>query len=293
VEELRRVAAAAAPHSGGAAEPRDDGDQAAAPIAVGISAPGPIDLRSGVILAPPNIGPGFVDVPFAGPIGEALGLPAVMERDTNVAAMGELAFGAARGVSHFLYLTVSTGIGGSIVADGRIFGGSGGYAGELGHVPVGGEESCGCGGVGHLEAVASGVGMARAGRAALAAGRSTFLATRAGIVGSNELSAKDVVEGAAAGDEGCRAIVERARDAFAAAMVGFVNTFDPELIVVGGSLARGLGDRLLEPARRAVETIALRGPRDGVRIVEAALGDDVGLIGAQPVVGTRLYSNRP
>jgi glucokinase len=216
-----------------------------------------------------------------------------MERDTNVAALGELAFGAAIGVSHFLYLTVSTGVGGSIVSDGRIFGGADGFAGELGHVPVGGDEPCACGATGHLEAIASGVGIARAGREALAAGRSTFLAARASIVGLNELTARDVAEGAVAGDEGCRAVMERARAAFAAAMVGFVNTFDPELVVVGGSVARGQGDRLLEPARRAVETTALRGPRDRVRIVEAVLGDDVGLVGAQPLIGTRLYSIGP
>ena len=103
---------------------------------VGLSAPGPVDPRAGTLVEPPNIGPGFQDVQFSAPIGDALGLAAVLERDTHVAALGELTFGAARGCRDFLYLTVSTGFGGAIVIDGRLYGGPDGVAGELGHLVV-------------------------------------------------------------------------------------------------------------------------------------------------------------
>src|SRR4029077_8878533 len=90
---------------------------------LGLASPGPLDPRGGILVEPPNFGPGFIDVSFRDPIAAALGLPAVPERDTNVAALAEMAFGAAKGTRDFLYLTISTGIGGSIVIDGRIYGG--------------------------------------------------------------------------------------------------------------------------------------------------------------------------
>jgi glucokinase len=259
------------------------------PVAISISAPGPLDPIRGRLVEPPNLGPSFRDVDFAGPIGAALGLPVAMERDTNVAALGELAFGAARGATEFLYITVSTGLGGAIVSGGRIFGGADGAAGEIGHIAIGIDEPpCACGGRGHLEAIVSGVAIAKAGRAALADGRSPFLAVRVGDVGSDALSAKDVAAGEDAGDEACGAIMARARAAFAAAIVGLVNLFDPERIVVGGGLAMGQGERLIGPARDAVATTAFRIPRERVVIAPAALGDDVGLVGGQPLVAGRI-----
>lgn len=103
---------------------------------IGISSPGPVDPWRGVVVQTPNMGPDFVNVPIAPELGSRLGLPAFLERDTNVAALGEMAFGAARDCLDFIYLTVSTGVGGAIVSEGRIFHGPDGTAGELGHTPV-------------------------------------------------------------------------------------------------------------------------------------------------------------
>jgi glucokinase len=97
-----------------------------------------------------------------------------------------------------------------------------------------------------------------------------------------------VAEAEDAGDPDAAAIMERARGAFAAVLIGLVNVFNPELIVVGGGLAQGQGDRLLDPARRAVAEGAFRIPGKRVRIVPAALGDDVGLLGAQPLLARPL-----
>ena len=266
---------------------RDDVDSATAShlTGVGLSAPGPVDPRAGTLVEPPNIGPGFRDVPFAAPIGAALGLPVALERDTHVAALAELTFGAARGCADFLYITVSTGFGGAIVTGGRLYGGPDGVAGELGHLVVDLDgPPCACGGRGHIEAICSGSGIVRLATEAARAGRSTALIDRLSERAPRALEARDVAEVADAGDPEAAAIMERARGAFAALAVGLVNTFAPERIVVGGGLAEGQGERLLGPAREAVRTTAFRIPRERVQIVPAALGDDVGLIGAVPLL---------
>jgi glucokinase len=258
-------------------------------VGIGISAPGPVDPRLGTLVEPPNIGPGFVDVPFAEPIEAALGMPARLERDTNVAALAEQAYGAARGARDFLYITVSTGIGGAIVAGGELYGGADGVAGEIGHLPVETADIvCLCGTPGHLEGASSGSGIARQAATAVASGRAPGLAALAGRIAPAPLEARHVAEAEAAGDPDAAAIMERARGAFAAATIGLVNLFNPELIVVGGSLAQAQGDRWLDPARRAVARGAFRIPRERVRIVPASLGDDVGLVGAQPLLARRL-----
>lgn len=265
-------------------------DIAEAIAGIGIASPGPVDPTRGVVLAPPNLGPHFRDIAIADELAASENLPAFLDRDTNVAALGELAFGAARGVADFIYLTVSTGIGGAIVSGGQIHHGPDGLAGELGHVPVLLDgPRCGCGGVGHVEAIAAGVSLAREARAVVEAGQSPFLAERARQHGSaDDVSAKDVAEGSLAGDPACASLMDRARRGLAAACVGYVNAFNPHLIVIGGSIADAEGERMLEPIRRAIASEAFDVLARRVRVVPAALGGDVSLAGAQPLVMARL-----
>ena len=269
-------------------------DEAAAggapqPAAIGISAPGPLDPWAGVIHDAPNLGPAFDGVPLAARVEAALGLPTFLERDTNVAALAEHAFGAARGIDDFLYFTVSTGVGGAIVSEGRIVHGPDGMAGELGHIQVDLDgPRCGCGGIGHVEAMASGRAIGREARDAAEAGRSPFLAMRAAASGLDSLDAADVADGEDAGDLVCRDILSTARRVFAAACTSAVNAFNPTRIVVGGSVAQHQGDRLLQPARDAVAIGTFRAPGRRVRIVAAELGPDVSLAGAYPLVMSRL-----
>ena len=255
---------------------------------IGICTPGPVDPWRGVVVETPNMGPDFVDVPIAREMGDRLGLPAFLERDTNVAALGEMAFGAARECSDFLYITVSTGVGGAIVSEGRILHGPDGTAGELGHTPVSMEGICGCGAVGHLEAFIGGASLARMARASAADASSPFLVERAAQRGADALEARDVAEGEDAGDPVCHAIMERGRRALAVACVGFVDALNPTRIVVGGAISDAQGDRLLGPARAEVAATAFRTPRSRVQIVKAELGADVGLAGGHPLVIARL-----
>ncbi|MFL5757365.1 MAG: ROK family protein, partial [Chloroflexota bacterium] len=208
----------------------------ARPVAIGIAAPGPVDTVRGVIIEPPNVGPGFRNVELARAVADALDLPAVLERDTNVAALAEQAFGAARGIRDFLYITVSTGIGGAIVARGELYGGADGMAGEIGHMPVAVDgPPCGCGARGHLEATSSGSGIARIAAARIASGDAQGLA-QIGARSGRALDAHAVADAEDDGDRDAAEIMEYARAAFAAATVGLVDVFNPELIVVGGSL---------------------------------------------------------
>jgi len=257
-------------------------------VGIGITAPGPVDPVRGRIIDPPNLGPSFHDTPLAQRAGASLGLPAFLDRDTQVAALGEGAFGAARGCADYLYLTVSTGIGGAIVSGGNLLRGPDGMAGELGHLLVDRHgPPCACGGVGHLEAIASGSAIARAARRKIDAGESRPL-TRLALERGPDFGAREVAEAELAGDAVAASIMADARDAFAGACVGLVNVFNPALIVVGGSLAAGQGDRWLDPARATVVREAFRVPGRRVRIVPAALGADVGLVGAAVLVAERL-----
>ena len=263
-------------------------------VAIGISAMGPVDPWRGVVVDPPNV-PDLRDAALADEMEDRVGLPAYLDRDTNVAALAEHWLGAARDCGNFIYITVSTGLGGAIWLEDRLLLGPDGTAGEIGHVslmPVVGPR-CGCGGIGHLEAISSGSGLAAAAQEALAdqargaaagALASVFLAHRAA---SGRITGRDVAEGEMVGDAVCAGLMERARGAFAIACVGWVNAFNPERIVVGGTVAERQGARWLEPARVAVATTALRGPAAGVRIVPAELGADVGLVGAWPLVRDR------
>lgn len=260
---------------------------------VGISAPGPVDPVGGMILDPPNLGPTFREIALASLVGHALGLPAFLDRDTQVAALAEGRFGAAAGCADFLYVTISTGIGGAIVSGGRLLRGPDGTAGELGHLMVDRDGApCGCGVRGHLEGIASGSGMARRARAAAERGESDLLAALVRERGP-AFGGREVAAAAEAGDPVADAILAGARDAFAVTCVTLVDVFNPSLIVVGGSVAVGQGERLLGPARAAVAAGAFRRPGARVRIVPAALGDDVGLVGGLVLVEERLAAIGP
>lgn len=259
----------------------------ATPLAgIGISAPGPLDPVAGVLIDPPNLGREFWGLGLANALGEPFGLPAFLERDTHVAALAEGAYGAGRDLSDFVYLTVSTGIGGAVVTDGRLMSGPDGVAGELGHLTVDMDgPPCGCGARGHLEAMSSGTGIARSAREALAGGRrSPGLEAVVSRLAPARLEAVHVSEAADAGDPLALEIMETARRAFAAGVVSIVDVFNPQRVIVGGGIAIAHGDRLLGPARDAVERTAFRVQARRAEIVPAALGDDVSLIGALPLV---------
>jgi glucokinase len=161
---------------------------------VGIGAPGPLDPARGVVLRAATLD-GWTDVPLVSILGARLGRPVRLENDANVAALGEWMFGAGRGTQHMVFVTVSTGIGGGVIVDGRLLHGRHGMAAEIGHMAISDSDvPCACGGLGCWEALAAGPALARLANEAAALETSTIL-SRDGTI-----SAHDVFDAAAAGD---------------------------------------------------------------------------------------------
>lgn len=272
---------------GVAAEVRADAQAAGlpAPVGIGISAPGPLDPWRGVVVSPPNLA-AWHDVPLAASVSRALDLPAFLERDTNVAVLAEWRNGAARGAGTVVYITVSTGIGGAAIIDGRPLIGGDGMAGEMGHIVVELDGPiCGCGGTGHVEAIASGTALAREARALVDAGTSPRL--RELVEEGAEIDAELLTRAADDGDSAAARAVARAWTAIGALCASLVNVLNPDVIVIGGSIAQHR-PRLLEVARDEIARGSFAVPAARVRVVPAALGDDVSLIGTLPIVNERI-----
>ncbi len=246
--------------------------------AVGVGAPGPVDYARGRVVAPPNLS-GCKEIPLRSALTEALGVPVQLDNDANAAALAEARFGAGQGGSPLLYLTVSTGIGGALLLDGEPVRGAAGAAGELGHLVLQpGGPRCGCGGRGCLEALASGTAIAREARARLAAGDAPDWAAQ--LEGPLEaLSAADVAGRAAGGDPVATAVIRDAMTALGYGVAGLVNALNPARVVIGGGLT-ALGSALFDPVRARVAAHCNPVAARAVTIAPAALGPDVGIIGA-------------
>ena len=251
----------------------------------GVSAPGPIDTAEGVITHPPNL-PGWDDVPLARLLREQLAIPVVLENDANCGAVGEHRYGAGRGYRHMIYLTVSTGIGGGIIIDDRLYSGASGAAGELGHIAVAVDgPACGAGHVGCLEAFASGTAVANRAEEAIAAGR---LPRTARLAEHNPpLSAEEVHLAAEQGEQEAAVIIETAGRYLGIGLASIINAFNPQAIVLGGGLTN-IGERLLAPARIEARRRSFEQSFEDVRILEWELGERCAALGAIAVARDKI-----
>jgi glucokinase len=242
---------------------------------LGIASPGAVDSARGIVPDAPQL-PGWQDVPLARMMEERVGVATRLENDATAAALGEHRYGAGRGSRYMLYITVSTGIGGGIIIDGEMYGGKSGAAGELGHVVIDmNGPPCGCGARGCLEALASGTAIARKGEE-LAEGGSPILARLRREEG--RVTAEMMQRAAEMGDTASREAFREAGHYFGVALASYVNIFDPEVIVIGGGVAKA-GDLLLEQARITMQALAMAQPLKGVRLVVSELGDFGGALG--------------
>ena len=255
-------------------------DEAGLPIAslraVGIDSPGPVDVLRGVVPWAPQLH-GWRDVPLVKEMSARFGVPVVLENDANAQALGEHTFGAGRGTQHMLFVTVSTGIGGGIIVDGRLYRGANGSAGELGHVmldPRG--PLCGCGARGCLEALASGTALARRGDEAAErnpGGRLAQARERDGRITADEVAAA-----AEEGDVEAREIFREAGHWLGTAFAGYVNIFNPQAIVVGGGVTRA-AHLFLPEAESTMRSLAMSEPLKHVKLVIGELWDRAGVLG--------------
>jgi len=246
--------------------------------AVGVGAAGLVD-RDGDVQYAPNI-PAFRRTPLRTELEAAIGLPVVVDNDANAAAWGEVVHGAARGALYALMITLGTGIGGGIIARGRVIRGAHGFAAEVGHFQIDPNgPMCACGERGHWEAFASGSALGRMGRESAAAGQAPGVLARAGG-NADAVTGVHVGDSAQAGERDGLALLAAYADLVAVGLAGLANILDPERIVISGGLVE-LGETLFTPLRaafeRRVEGVDYRPP---TAIVPSELGEHAGVIGA-------------
>ena len=273
---------------------------------IGIGAPGPLDNRTGVVFSPPNL-PGWENVPVRDLFNKEFHVPIYVENDANAAALGEYMFGAGRGSRDMVYLTISTGIGGGVITDGKIIEGVSGTAAELGHMTVDWHgERCNCGNIGCLERIASGTNIARRANEAIAVGRGNdllaFALEHQGPQEAKEepmeetasqaqgtprtplyVNSRTVALAAEAGIPVAQEIILRAAEAIGVGLVNIIHIFNPEMIILGGGVTQ-MGPLLLDPVMTVVQERAMKVPRKACRIMLAQLGQDVGLVGAGALI---------
>jgi glucokinase len=234
---------------------------------------------NGIVLATPTLA-GFVDVPLARMLEERMDLPVLLENDGFAAALGEWRSGAGRGYQNMVYITVSTGIGGGVILDGRLVRGRRGLAGHVGHVTIVRDgELCACGNRGCWEAYASGPAFARRGR--LRAESEAKVPTTLGIGGA-PIDGRAIFEAAQQGDRLASSLVLEEADLLGVGIVNLLHLFSPDLVVIGGGMSNGFD--LLLPGIAARISSGAMPPFQNIPIVRAALGDNSGLVGAASLV---------
>ncbi|ACX52907.1 ROK family protein [Ammonifex degensii KC4] len=247
------------------------------PCRVGLGVPGPLDPVRGVVHVAPNLG--WRDMPVKRDMEDILGVPVYLDNDANLAAWGEYRFGAGRGTQHLIYLTVSTGIGGGLILEGKIYRGACCLAGEIGHMTLWPEgPRCHCGNYGCLEALASGTAVAREARRLVAEGKGKGILAQAG--GDPEaITAKTVGMAAAAGDAEALALFQEVGRWLGIGLATLLNLLNPEVIVFGGGMMASSAffwdTMVAEMQRRALPATA-----SSVKLAKAELGGRSGVLGA-------------
>jgi len=244
---------------------------------ISIAAAGAIDPERGLVTSSPNL-PGWRDVPLRDIINKRYKVNTVLINDANAEALGEHRLGAGKGVSNLIFITIGTGIGGGIIINDRLYTGASGSAGEIGHITIDvNGPRCSCGNIGCWEMLASGRAMAREAKDRIRGGEKSILTEM--VKGEiEEITTEKIGLVAGKGDSLALEVISRAATYLGIGMVNLVNTFNPEMIIVGGGVAK-MGELLLEPARQVVRERAFKLAAEVVRIVPTQLGDDGGVLG--------------
>ncbi|HEY6770943.1 MAG TPA: ROK family protein [Solirubrobacterales bacterium] len=245
-------------------------------LAAGLGIPATIDWDRGLAIHAVNLT--ITDVPIRDLMHERTGLPIFVDNDANVAALAEHLYGAGRGAQNVVLLTIGTGIGGGLILDGEVYRGSTGAGAELGHIVI--EEDgppCqgNCPNHGCVEALASGIAIAKAGTEAAQRDPDSALGK---ALAEGPIAGRTVTELALAGDGPAREVVAQAGRHIGVALSSLANIFDPDVFVIGGGVST-VGDLLLDPAREQLRSRALP-PQNERPVKLAELGPDAGMIGA-------------
>lgn len=248
--------------------------------AIGIGSPGFVNSKRGYISFASNL-PGFEELPIVKMIEDRTGINTYVENDAKAAALGEMWFGAGRGCSNFVYMTVSTGIGGAIIANGDIYSGASNTTGEIGHMIVNPEgPQCGCGHFGCLEAYASGTAIAKHARKRIADGEESTLNKY------DSITSKEVFYEAAKGDKLALEVIDYCLQYLGIGVANIVTLLNPERIIIGGGVSMA-GSIVFDRVWEGIRGNSFPAMYEGLEIVPAQLKTDAGMIGAIGVVLTR------
>ena len=246
-------------------------------IGIGIASPGPLDISKGCVDGSPNL-PGWTGYSIEQGLSTFFNLPARIDNDANAAALGEYKFGAGKNKKNMVYLTVSTGIGGGVIVDGRLMRGANGNAAELGHLTLNiNGPACPCGANGCFEMYASGTAIARRTREAIQAGAPSQILSLAGSL--EKITTHHILDALQKEDELAKKIWNETTEYLGRGLAVVINTFNPELIVVGGGVTAA-GELLFKPVSEKALRYAFPRLAAVCSIVPAGLGSNVGVVGA-------------
>jgi glucokinase len=256
--------------------------------AAGIGSPGPLDVKSGVILFSANLN--VRNFALGSGLAEAIGTRVIVRNDVRVGGYGEFRLGAGRGYKDILAAFIGTGIGGCLVCDGKVVEGSTGNAGEVGHITIkAGGPKCGCGRRGCMEAFASRSAIARRVAKAVRKGHSTVLAGKVDKK-SGRLKSGDLAEAVRAQDAVAMKEVHRAAHYLGIGLGSLVNVFGPQIVIIGGGVTEALGAHWIDLVRDSIRRTVLVDPHETIKVEPAMLGDDAGVLGAALLASERFQT---
>jgi glucokinase len=250
-------------------------------LGIGVGVPGPLDYQAGIVEESPNLQ--WLRYPVRENLSKRLEGKLLLDKDTNVAALGEYYYGSNCLCRHLIYITVSTGIGGGIISDGHLLHGLNGGGGEIGHMVVApGGSMCGCGRRGCLEAVASGLAVAREASALIARGGGKQIMEN--VCPDQPVSAREVALAARQGDQEAIDLINQTGRYLGMGIANLVNIFNPEKVVLGGGMGLGLQGLLLPVIQNEVMNNVFSLHRRNLEIGMTRLGEDIVLAGCAAMV---------
>lgn len=246
-------------------------------VGIGIGAPGPVQVSTGMIYEAVNLG--WKNYPLKDLLEVETGLPVVVDNDANIAALGEMWKGAGEGAKDVVCMTLGTGVGGGVIANGEIVHGASGAGGEIGHITVVTENGfpCNCGKSGCLETVSSATGIVRVAMKKLQETNEDSV-LRSILKQEGKITSKDVFDALAEGDALAEQIVEKVAFYLGLAVANLSSTLNPEKVVIGGGVSKA-GDALLQPIHRYFKQYAFSRAAKSTKLAIATLGNDAGVIG--------------
>lgn len=248
-------------------------------MGIGMAVPGPIDTKSGEIMDTPNLP--LKGYPLRAKLERHYKIPIWLENDVNAGTYGENKKGAGKGYDHVIGIFPGTGIGGGLILNGKLYRGSQGSAGEIGHMTIQSDGPlCGCGNYGCLEALASKTAIGKDIVALASSGDAPAIYQEIGT-DFGKIKSKVIAKGVSSKkDKKVTAVVNRSAYFLGIGLANIINIFNPELVVIGGGLIEKLGSTYLEKTVESMKIHAMENPANQVKIVEAKLGDDAVVIGA-------------